>query len=224
MPSQLHMLFGYGPPRAFAARARNGRALVRTVASVDPFSIYVGSIVRDGDYVSVEKATSPGGYLVKLGANGIAVVQAHGDRTQQLFHAEAYSRRLQMWTGDSSQYINNHAPVGTLLALELVIGVTPAPLFLSSLFTDQDGDTVKVGAISGDLWPGATRAGLQVTGAPTEIGSGSFQVLGSDDAQSVGTAQVNWTVLAAPPPPPAAGGLTEHIRVKSAVGGSLIGN
>jgi predicted RecA/RadA family phage recombinase len=218
------MFFGSGPPRAFAARARNGRALVRAVASVDPFSIYSGSIVRSGDYISVERTATPGGYALTLGANGIAVAKAHSNTTQQRFHAEQYSRRLQMWTGDSTQYINNHAPVGILLALELVVGVEPTPLFLTSLFTDIDGDTVAVGALAGDIWPGGSRLGLAVSGAPTDVGSGSFQVLGSDDAGSLGTAQVNWTVLAAPPPPPAAGGLTEYVRVKTSIGGSLTGN
>lgn len=224
MPSQMHMFFGSGPPRAFAARARNGRTLVRAVPSQNALSFYSGTIVRAQDYVSVEVASFPGNYIVKMSADGIIRIQAHGDRTRQLVHAELYSRRLQMWTGDSNQYINNHAPVGVLLSLQLVVGVEPDPLLLGSLFTDADGDGVDPGAIAGDLWPGATRIGGQVVGAPTDIGSGSFQVAGFDVALAAGTAQVNWTVFAAPPPPPAAGGLTEFIRVKSSIGGALTGN
>lgn len=218
------MLFGCGPPLAFAARARNGRTLVRTVPSQNPLSFYAGSIVRGGDYVTVARTSLPGNYPSKMSADGIVVVKAGGDLSRQEVLAELYSRRLQLWTGDSSQYINNHAPIGVLLSLELVVGIEPTPLVLTSLFTDQDGDQVNAGALAGDLWPGATRLGLVVSGAPTALGSGSFQVLGSDIANSIGTAQVNWTVLPAPPPPPAAGGLTEHIRVKSVIGGSLIGN
>lgn len=223
MPSQFGF-FGSSPPRAFAARARNGRALVLTRPSQNPLSIYAGSVVRGGDYVSVSKRTTPGNYVAVMSADGILLEHAGGDRTRQEVMAELYSRRLQMWTGDSNQFVNNHAPVGVLLSLTLVVGIEPTPLSLVSLFTDIDGDDVSPGAIAGDLWPGAVRIGLQISGAPTAIGTGSFQVLGSDIADSIGTAQVNWTVLAAPPPPPAAGGLTEYIRVKTSIGGSLTGN
>lgn len=224
MPSQLHMLFGFGPPLSFAARARNGRALVRAAPSQNPNSVYAGSVVRGGDYVSVSRASFPGGYPVAMSSDGLLVVRAGGATTRQLVLAELYSRRLQLWTGDSNQYINNHRPVGNLLSLELVVGVAPDPLLLASLFADADGDLVVPTAVSGDLWPGAVQVAYQISGAPTDVGSGFFQVSAVDPPGDIGVAQVNWTVFAAPPPPPAAGGHVDRIRVKSHIGGALTGN
>jgi predicted RecA/RadA family phage recombinase len=224
MPSQLHMLFGYGPPRMFAARNRNGRALVLTVPSTDPQSFYDGSVVRGGDYVSVGRTSMPGGYEVDMAADGIAVIKAGNDRTRQTVQAELYSRRLQLWTGDSTQFVNNNAPVGILQTLNLTLGVTMQPLFVLELFDDADGDVLTFDTIDGDLPPGTLYANGAVQGTPSDLGSGTFRIIANDPALAFGIAQVDWIVSPAPPPPPKPSSLMEYIRTKTAIGGSLTGN
>lgn len=219
MPSGLTM-FGPGPPLGFAARCKEGRALVKCVPSVDPFSFYIGAIVDGGDYVVTERTTTPGGYPATMAANGIVDVRAGGDMTRQLLHAELYSRRLQMWTGDSIQYINNHLPVGTLTTLELVVGVAMDALNLVALFTDVDHDPLDLLPILGTLPPGTSITGGVLTGVPSAVGSGFFQVVARDPPGDFGTAQVNWTITAAPVTI-TAGGLTEEVRVKTHVNGAL---
>lgn len=219
MPSGLTM-FGPGSPLQFSARAREGRALVKCVPNTNPFSFFAGAVVHGGDFVVYEKTTTPGNYPDTMAQNGIVDVKAGGDLTRQLIHAELYSRRLQMWTGDSAQYINNAPPVGLLTTLDLVVGVPMTPLDLLSLFLDANQDPLELVLISGDLPPGTGVTGTVLSGTPTDAGNGSFQLVARDPPGDLATTQVNWNVTTTPVAV-TAGSLTEEVRVKSHVNGAL---
>lgn len=224
MPSQLHLLFGFGPPRAFGARARNGRNLVKaaSVDSPDPRSFFYGSVVRGGDYVTVGKTSIPDNYVATMDSAGIVTLVAHGDKSRQEVDAELYSRRLQMWTGDSRQFLNNHAPTGTLTTLSLTIGVPMLPLVALTLFTDIDNDDLTLEGVTGTQIPGTQYQNGFISGTPNALGSGSLTFLARDPGNLVGSARVNWTVS----PSAAArtaGSLHEETRLKSLIGGALVG-
>jgi hypothetical protein len=221
MPTQLGF-FGTQHPLRFPARCRaEGRVLLKAVASSSPDSIWVRGIVRGGDYVSYTTATSPDGYPVKLTADGFADITAGFSTARQLYLAESYSRKLQMWTGDAEHYINNHAPVGHLLNLQLTALTPMTPVAFSSLFTDFEGDTLTILAVSGPKPAGTTTDNGVFQGTPKNIAaSGVLQILVRDVARDTGTAQINWTVIIVPID---AGALTEEQRLKTKVGGALTG-
>jgi len=220
MPSQLGF-FGTHQPLKFAARARNGRLLVRAVSSIDPNSTWSGGIVRGGDYVTYTPTSDPSGYSVKLTADGFADIASSFDTSRQMYLAENYSRRLQMWTGDAEQYVNNHAPVGTLFDLQLAALVPMQPIVLLQLFTDFEFDYLVLVAIGGAFPPGTSVDGNVLSGIPSNLaGSGAFEVTARDVAGDVGYAQVNWTVHAIPID---AGSATEEQRLKTRVHGALTG-
>jgi len=218
MPSALGF-FGSHPPLRFAAWARGARALVKVAASVDPNSVWSGGSVRGGDYCAIERFCSPGNYPTTVTNTGFLDVKAAGDRSRQLILCEVYSRRLLMWTGDAPQYINNRAPVGSLLTLVLTSGQTLPPLALLSQFTDFEHDTLSIVSISGSLPPGTVISGGFLIGRVVgPEATGSFLVTARDIALDFGVTQVNWTVHAVASE---AGSLTEEQRLKTRVNGSL---
>jgi hypothetical protein len=124
-----------------------------------------------------------------------------------------------MWTGDTAQYINNHAPVGLLLSLTLTSGVRMQPLNLLAQFNDFEGDTLKLESITGTSPPGTAIANGVLFGTPTGPSSaGSFALTVSDLAGDRGVAQINWTIAGVDVE---AGSATEEQRLKTRVNGAL---
>jgi hypothetical protein len=217
-------LMGPCTPNGWYGRARTGRAKVFVLNDQVPpdDSFYTGSVIHSGDFVDVVRRSFPGNYVVTMAANGVAVIQAHGDLNRQLVNAESYVRRLQMWTGDSGQYVNNRPPVGTQTVLNLIKGVTPAPFDILHLFSDSNGDTLTIKAITGNPPTGMVFNGRFLIGTPSDVGTGSFFVTATDPPGDFAISQVDWTITLAAVVIDA-GSLTESVRVKTNVGGALVG-
>lgn len=215
-------LFGSSSLPRFTRYARAGRNLLITAPSGGVFSFWAGANppVLSNDWAAAQKTTTPGDYSITVDADGIATVSTD-DTSRQSVKVDYYSRRKLRWLNDATQYVNNQAPVGTPQTFSFVAGVNAGSRDLKSAFTDAEGDALTVVFSFGTIPAGMQIVGSLFFGTPTLISDGSFVMTATDITGDASTAQITWHVTSASVGTP--GDLLNEVRLKSLIGGTLIG-
>jgi hypothetical protein len=203
------------------ARVAN-RRMVNATPSVDDESVWIGANppVFDGDYVEYETATTPDGFPVTLGPDGIAVIQAGGSTARERYIANHFSRYTLDFTGDRLQTVNNSTPTAPTQNLTMTVGIVFGPLNFVSVVTNAENDPLTFQINAGDPPDGTTFNAGVLQGTPITAGNGFFDVQ-VDDGLDSSIFRVNWTVNPSSTGT-TAGPLVDGTRVKTHVGGALV--
>lgn len=154
--------------------------------------------VVTGDVMVGPQTTTPGGYSVTLGDDGVLIIDAGGDSSRQLVSLDIYDSSLASFYGAATFPINDQAPVAAPLGNTVVLNynVAMTTFDLAAQFTDAELDTLTYAVTSGSEPSGTSvdSAG-QWTGTPDTVSTGSFVLTATDPYGVAGTLSVDWAVL-----------------------------
>lgn len=148
--------------------------LTQPVGGWDTESIAYGATppVVTGDSCDYPAAVSPGGYTLTIGADGIPVIDAHGDASRQSFPINVYDASALAYYGVVTFYVNNVGPVlsdpSTEITLNLSLNVLMASRDLSTLLFDAEGDALTLVALTA-LATGLDLTANVLSGTPTVV-------------------------------------------------------
>lgn len=123
--------------------------LTEPVTGWDTESIAYGATppVVTGDTCEYPSATS-GGYALVIGADGIPVIDAHGDSSRQSFDINVYDASAGAYYGTTTFWVNNVPPTlkdpDVEIELALSLNAPMAELDLSGYLTDAEGDPLRL--------------------------------------------------------------------------------